>query len=73
VKHFRRYYAGEDKANETEMARPFDYKSLLKDEEFKSINSEIISNRKWNINSLERLLGEVQDLITQIDSELKGR
>jgi len=73
VKHFRRYYAGEDKANETEMARPFDYKSLLKDEEFKSINSEIISNRKWNINSLQRLLGEVQDLITQIDSELKGR
>ncbi len=71
VKHFRRYYSTEN-SNEVELAKPFDYKSLLEDEEYKSINTEIISNRKWNINSLEKLVREIKGLIIQIDGELKN-
>ena len=71
VKHFRRYYSPENEANETERAKPFDYESLLDDEEFKSINTEIISNRRWNINSIKNLIREIQELIANIDDELK--
>ncbi|MEJ2585057.1 MAG: hypothetical protein P8Z38_08435 [Robiginitalea sp.] len=70
VKHFRRYYPDQRDSLEIERAKPFDYKSLLEDDEFKSINSEIISNRKWNINSLNKLLLEIRGLIAQIDTEL---
>ncbi|MGA9240301.1 DUF6090 family protein [Robiginitalea sp.] len=72
VKHFRRYFATDSNNVELELAKPFDYISLLEDEEFKSINTEIISNRKWNINSLQKLIGEIEGLIVQIDAELKN-
>lgn len=71
VKHFRRYDHPQTDTNEIERAKPFDYDSLLKDEEFKSINAEIISNRKWNINGIQTLIGEIRELIVQIDEELK--
>ena len=71
VRHFRRYFATDSNDVELELAKPFNYTSLLEDEEFKSINTEIISNRKWNINSLEKLIGEIEGLIIQIDAELK--
>ena len=70
VKHFRRYFAADSNNVELERAKPFDYSGLLEDEEFKSINTEIISNRKWNINSLEKLIGEIEGLITEINTEL---
>lgn len=71
VKHFRRYYSS---VNDTvvELAKPFDYKALLQDDQFKSINAEIISNRKWNINTLRELIGEMETLILQIDVELQN-
>jgi len=72
VKHFRRYYSTEENNTEIELAKPFDYESLLEDDEFKSINSEIISNRKWNINSLQKIIGEIEGLIVQIDMELEN-
>ena len=71
VRHFRRYFATDSNDVELELAKPFNYTSLLEDEEFKSINTEIISNRKWNINSLEKLIREIEGLIIQIDAELK--
>jgi hypothetical protein len=71
VKHFRRYESAEADTGQIERARPFDYDALLDDEEFKSINAEIITNRKWNINSLENLIREISGLIAQIDAELK--
>ena len=73
VKHFRRYFITDDSGNEIELAKPFDYESLLDDDEFKSINTEIMSNRKWNINSLQNLIGELEELILQIDTELGNR
>ena len=71
VKHFRRYYFS---VNDTvvELAKPFDYNALLQDDQFKSINAEIISNRKWNINTLRELIGEMETLILQIDVELQN-
>ena len=72
VKHFRRYYSTNTDSTEIELAKPFDYNSLLEDEEFKSINTEIISNRKWNINSLQNLIREIEGLLVQIDGELKN-
>lgn len=72
VKHFRRYDAAGNGSQAAELAKPFDYGSLLDDEEFKSINAEIIANRKWNINSLRNLISEIRDLIVQIDAELDG-
>jgi hypothetical protein len=71
VKRFRRYFVTDSNQVELELAKPFDYSSLLDDEEFKSINTEIISNRKWIINSLKSLILEIKGLILQIDAELQ--
>jgi hypothetical protein len=70
VKHFRRYYSIEG-GEEHERAKPFNYNLLLEDPEFSSINAELISNRKWNMNSIQNLIGEIRDLIVQIDLELR--
>lgn len=72
VKHFRRYYTP-DKEGEAERAKPFDYQALQADPEFKSINAEIISNRRWNINSLNRLMEELRNLVSQIERELQEK
>lgn len=71
VTHFMRYYEEGPGGSEVEMARPFDYEALLGDWEFRSINMEIISNRKWNINSLQELIADIKVLIRQIDRELR--
>ena len=70
VKRFRKYYPEGNKNNGIEFAKPFDYEALLVDNEFKSINTEIISNRRWNINSLQVLITEIKELIIQIEEEL---
>ena len=70
VKRFRRYYPVENE--DVEYAKPFNYTGLLDDEEFKSINSEIISNRKWNINSLLMLTAEIKELIPDIEQEIRS-
>jgi hypothetical protein len=70
VKHFRRHFAKDSINVQLELAKPFNYGILLEDDVFKSINTEIISNRKWNINSLQNLIREIDGLIIQIDAEL---
>lgn len=54
-----------------EYAKPFDYDLLIKDKTFKSINTEIISNRRWNIKSLNDLVVRINVLTNEIDLELK--
>lgn len=68
VEHFRKYVFNNN--NNIELAKPFNYEELLEDNKFKSINTEIISNRKWNINGLEKLITESRQLIQQIEAEL---
>ena len=70
VKHFRKYYPDQSASTDFEYARPFNYDLLLEDAYFKSINAEIISNRRWNINSLQNTIDRVKDLIDDIDAEL---
>lgn len=72
VDHFRNYYPEGSDSENNEYARPNDYKNLLEDDKFKSINAEIISNRRWNINSLEKIIADTKDLITQIDEEIRN-
>jgi len=70
VKHFIKYYPEDGASSDFEFARPFDYDLLLEDNYFKSINAEIISNRKWNINSIQNIIAKIQRLIAAIDIEL---
>ena len=73
VDHFRNYYSKDidnDQGN-NEYAKPNEYNALLKDEKFKSINAEIIGNRRWNINSLQKIIIATKGLMTQIDNEIK--
>ena len=70
VKHFRKYYPEGNASSDFEYARPFNYELLLKDEYFKSINAEIISNRRWNINSLQETIDHIKKLVEDIDKEL---
>ena len=70
VEHFRKYVFNNN--NSIELAKPFDYDALLGDDKFKSINTEIISNRRWNINSLTNLVKEMDDLVAEIDKELQS-
>lgn len=70
VRHFRKYYPDQVASADYEYARPFNYDLLLEDGYFKSINAEIISNRKWNINSLQKTIDQIKKLIEDIDKEL---
>lgn len=71
VEHFRKYFPQNLKQGDDEYAKPIDYKSLLKNEKFKNINAEIISNRKWNIFSLEEIIDRIKSLSLEIDRELE--
>ena len=71
VRHFRKYYPDGPQSEQYEFARPNDYSDLLQDEYFLSINTEIISNRKWNIKSLEGLIVKMEGLKVLIDRELE--
>ena len=70
VNHFRRYFLSDSISGSIEITKPFDYDSLINDNKFKSINSEIISNRKWNINSLQKIIHKSKITVAQIDKEL---
>ncbi len=70
VKHFRKYYPEGSASSDFEYASPFNYDLLLKDDYFKSINAEIISNRRWNINSLQETIDHIKTLVEDIDKEL---
>ena len=71
MRHFRKYYPDGPASEDFEFARPLNYSELLNDEYFLNINAEIISNRKWNINSLKGLIEKIEGLKTMIDQELK--
>ena len=71
VAHFRKYQPEGIDQGTVEYAKPFDYNALQKDDKFKSINAEIISNRRWNINSLEKIIIEIKELMTKIESEIR--
>jgi hypothetical protein len=68
---FRTYSSNTNESASIEGAKPFNYEALLDDNKFKSINSEIITNRKWNINSLQTIIVKVETLITQVDVEIE--
>jgi hypothetical protein len=71
VEHFRRYFLHDSISGDIEVAKPFNYNALINDDKFKSINSEIISNRNWNINSLKDLSIKSNVIVNQIEEELK--
>jgi len=68
---FRTYSSSINESKSIEGAKPFNYESLLDDNKFKSINSEIITNRKWNINSLQEIIVKVETLISQVEAEIE--
>lgn len=69
VKHFRKYFP-ENNASNYEYARPVNYSELREDPYFLNINTEIISNRSWNIRSLENLILKMEELKKLIQLEL---
>jgi hypothetical protein len=71
VNHFRRYFLQDSISGDIEVAKPFNYNVLINDEKFKSINAEIISNRNWNIKSLQDLIIISEDITKQIEKELE--
>lgn len=71
VRNFIKYFPEGLDSDEYQVAKPIDYEALLEDSLFKSINAEIIANRKWNINSLQNIINETKDIIDQIDKEIK--
>ena len=70
VKHFIRYFPKDKDSLNQEYAKPIDYDLLVADKTFQSINAELISNRRYNINSLKALVFRIQNLINEIDLEL---
>ena len=70
VNHFIRYFPKDKDSLNNEYAKPIDYQALIEDKSFLSINAEIITNRRWNINSLNELVARIQHLIDIIDDEL---
>lgn len=71
IELFRSYHRINKDSVEVQYAKPFDYESLLEDNKFKSINTEIIINRKWNIDSLESVIKKIEELILQIEEEVQ--
>jgi len=71
IKHFRKYNSESTDTNALEFAKPLNYQSLMNDPYFVSINTELVGNRRWNINSLEVLIAKISDLRSQIMDELE--
>jgi hypothetical protein len=71
VNHFRRYFLHDSISGYNEVTKPFNYNDLIKDDKFKSINAEIISNRNWNITSLQDLIKKSEVIVNEIEKELK--
>jgi len=70
IEHFIKYYDNNN-IDGIESAKPNNYKALMEDPKFKSINTEIISNRKWNIRSLKDLIEKIRKLILKIEEEVE--
>jgi len=71
VDHFRKYFPPDLKLGDDEYAKPIDYNFLLEDEKFKNINAEIISNRRWNIFSLQNIISRISSLTSEIKTEIE--
>ena len=71
VNRFRRYFLHDSISGDIEVTKPFNYNDLFNDDKFKSINAEIISNRKWNIKSLQGLIKKSQVIVYEIEEELE--
>ncbi len=71
VKHFIKYFPQNTDSLGIEYAKPIDYNTLMNDQMFQSINTEIISNRRWNIKSINDLVSRIKILIKEIDDDLK--
>jgi hypothetical protein len=72
VDHFRNYYPEGIDQGDNGYAKPNEYKALLEDKKFKSINAEIISNRRWNINSLQKIITDIKGLMIKIEVEIRN-
>ena len=59
-------------SGDIEVAKPFNYNALINDDKFKSINAEIISNRNWNIKSLQDLIIKSEVIVNEIEEELEN-
>ncbi len=70
VRNFRKYFPKDQASESYEFAKPVNYSTLLEDPYFLNINAEIISNRGWNIRSLENLILEMEKLKKSIQLEL---
>ncbi|MGB5393132.1 MAG: DUF6090 family protein [Lutimonas sp.] len=70
VQHFIKYEK-ESPGEGIEFSKPINYDALLVDPVFKSINTEIISNRKWNIRSLKELKEKIKNVILKIEEEVE--
>lgn len=70
IEHFVKYYDN-PKIDGIEYAKPNNYDLLIKDPVFKSINTEIISNRKWNISTLKKLIEKINNVILKIEEEVE--
>jgi hypothetical protein len=71
VKNFRKYHPERKDISALEFAKPLNYQSLLNDPYFVSINTELVGNRRWNINSLKVLIAKIDGLKLQIKGELE--
>jgi len=71
VNHFRRYFIHDSILGDIEVTKPLNYNGLINDDKFKSINAEIISNRTWNINSLQELIMKSEVIVNEIEEELE--
>ncbi|MBT8274096.1 MAG: hypothetical protein KJO77_09830 [Bacteroidia bacterium] len=67
---FKKYFPESWQVFDDEYARPVDYDSLLKNDHFKNVLSEIISLRNYSIVILELLAKDMEKLIISLDSEL---
>ena len=71
VKLFRKYYPESWQVFDDEFAKPVDYQSLLTNEAYKNLLTEIISLRNYSIVINQSLEKDLQHLIGSIDKELK--
>ncbi len=67
---FKKYFPESWQVFDDEYAKPVDYESLLKNDHFKNVLSEIISLRNYSIISLELLAKDMETLINNLKKEI---
>ena len=73
IPYFTKHFKVFNTPTEIGSAKPNDYNTIMRDNEFSNVLHLLVYNRTWGNNMCERLIKQLTELISDIDEELVSR